>query len=92
MKVRSWLGIAVAAAAVGAGGPIGSFAGGPSEAGERLDMLRLDDKIYERQLVEVEDTALIQVVGKRITEKYAAPEGSPDSIWLFRLDDRAQRA
>lgn len=56
-------------------------------------LLRIDGKLYPRQLVKVEDPTLIAELLKKVGAKYGLPPGAedpdPDSVWFFRLDPRA---
>ena len=55
-------------------------------------LLRIDGKLYPRQLVKVEDMSLIASLGEKVGQKYGLPSGGdepdPDAVWFFRLDPR----
>ncbi len=55
-------------------------------------LLRIDGKLYPRQLVKVEDMSLIASLGEKVGHKYGLSPGDgepdPDAVWFFRLDPR----
>ena len=55
-------------------------------------LLRIDGKLYPRQLVKVEDMSLVASLSEKVGHKYGLPSGGdepdPDAVWFFRLDPR----
>ena len=55
-------------------------------------LLRIDGKLYPRQLVKVKDMSLIASLGEKVGHKYGLSPGDgepdPDAVWFFRLDPR----
>ena len=63
-------------------------------------LLRIDGKLYPRQLVKVDDMTLVASLLKKVGDKYSLSPGAedpdpgagdpdPDAVWFFRLDPRA---
>ncbi len=55
-------------------------------------LLRIDDRIYERQLTRITQGEVVAAVVERLSDKYDVTASVPDvasgALWLFRLDAR----
>jgi hypothetical protein len=56
-------------------------------------ILRMEDKLYERQAVRVTEPAVYQSVLEEAARKYGFDTGAepdPESVWVFRLEPRRE--
>ena len=57
-------------------------------AGVARLLLRVNEAIYALQLSKIENDLLHAKLSEQIAEKYSVGGGSPESVWIFRLDPR----
>jgi len=51
-------------------------------------VLRVNGRRYPVQAVRITDPTLHARISQRVARKYDSPLGSPNSVWIFRLDPR----